>query len=98
MSECQKDSVDADFIAADMSALQKIPKDSNVSCIFNAEETGLFYKGQSRQTCMCKNKDPNSMRGTMAIKSKGPVAAQVYRNAIDARLPMCPISNPKNPK
>lgn len=61
-------SVDAPSIAKGMIALRKQLEEYDILCIFNVDETDLFYKLLLRQTHICQHEDRQSIKGTKAVK------------------------------
>lgn len=81
-----------------MIQLRQDLSDYDVECIFNVDETGLFFKLLPRRTYVLELENFKSVRGTKAMKAKDRITAYVCTNAIGTKLPMAVIGKAKNPR
>lgn len=91
-------SANAAKVAQNMVTLRQALKEFDLDCIFNMDETGLFYKLLPRRTYICDFEDRKSVRGTKAMRAKDRITAYVCTNATGQKVPMSIIGTAKNPR
>lgn len=92
-------SASAAQVADKMSELKAKLRSYDVDCIYNVDETGLFYKLLPRRTYITEEENRKTIRGTKAMKSKDRITAYVCTNGDGSRkLPMAIIGKAKNPR
>ena len=82
-----------------MSSLQEITARSSACNIYNMDESGLFYRMESRKTYLTGCENPRETRGTSLMKHKDRITIVVACNADGSHdLPPRYIGNAKNPR
>ena len=91
--------VQAGEFSKDIGILRSHLCDYDADCIYNIDETGLFYKLLPRRTYVSIWEDRKSLGGIKAIKGKNRVTAFVCTNATGThKLPMAIIGTAKQPR
>lgn len=85
-------------VATDMTKLREALTKYDAKCIFNVDETGLFFKLLPRRTYICAYENRKSVRGTKAMRAKDRVTAYVCTNATGVKVPMAIIGKAKSPR
>ena len=88
--------VQAGEVSKDIGILRSHLCDCDADCIYNIDETGMFYKLLPRRTYVSIWEDRKSLRGIKAMKAKDRVTAFVCTNATGTqKLPMAIITTAK---
>ena len=91
--------VQAGEVSKDIGILRSHLCDYDADCIYNIDETGLFYKPLPRRTHVSIWQDRKSLRGIKSVKAKERVTAFVCTNATGThKLPMAIIGTAKQPR
>lgn len=91
-------SVNAMGVSEGMRKLREKLIDYDVDCIFNMDETGLFFKLLPSRSYITSAENIKSVRGTKAMRAKDRITAFVCTNGIGTKLPLAIIGKPKNPR
>ena len=92
-------SVNASEVASAIANLRAQLREYDTDCIYNVDETGLFFKLLPRRTYICSYENKKSIRGTKSMKSKDRVTAFVCTNACGSeKLPMAIIGKSQKPR
>lgn len=92
------DSVSVPAVAAGMVEIQKSLQDLDAECIFNVDETGLFFKHLPKRTYVTEQDTMKTVRETKEIKSEDPIIPYVCTNAVGDKVPMVVNGKAKNLK
>lgn len=92
-------SVDHDKIRKDIDSLRKNLSEFDEDCIFNVDETGLFFRLLPKKTYLCPTENRREARGTKALKAKDRLTLLLCTNATGSvRMPTAMIGTAKNPR
>lgn len=92
-------SVDVAKVARSIAEIRKRLEEYDIDCIFNVDETGLFYKLLPRRTYVMDVENRRSVRGTKNMGAKDRITAYVCTNADGSeKLEMAIIGKSQNPR
>ncbi len=85
--------------AEDMAKLRDRLREFDVDCIYNVDETGLFYKLLPKRSYVTQYENKKTLRGTRQMSAKDRITAYVCTNADGSeKLPLAIIGTAKNPR
>jgi len=91
--------VDARKVAAGIAEVKQRLQDFTADCIYNVDETGLFYKLLPRRPYTTATEARRTVRGTKGMSAKDRVTAYVCTNAGGShKVPMALIGKALNPR
>ena len=88
-------SVNGAQVSGYIAALREKLREFDPSCIFNVDETGLFFKLLPRRTYISSFEDKRSVRGTKAMPAKDQITAYIATNSNGVRVPLSIIGTAK---
>lgn len=91
-------SVDDEAIADRLRRVRVVCAEYDPDCIYNVDETGLFYKVLPKVTYLAPGEDRKTTRGVKGMKAKDRVTAYMCTNASGRRVPLSLIGTAKDPR
>ena len=92
-------SIDEKAIASSMAAVRKECENYDLDCIYNVDETGLFYLMLPRRTCLAPGENRKVARGVKGMKAKERLTVYIGVNASGtAKMPLAFIGTAANPR
>ncbi|PXF47641.1 Jerky protein-like [Gracilariopsis chorda] len=92
-------SVPLSIVATGISSLREQINDFDADCIFNMDETGLFFKLFPKRTYVLASEDRKRLRGTKDMKAKARVSVYVCTDSTGLhKVPLAIIGAAKNPR
>lgn len=88
----------AESVTRRMAVLWQKLRAYDIECVFNVNETALFFKLLPRHSYFYEYKSKKSVRGRNSMSAKDMITAYVCSNAYGHKLPMAIIGKPKNPR
>ena len=78
--------------------LKEIMSDHDVppSCVFNADQTGLYCK-RFPSTTICEEKRRSDIKGTKSMKDKDRITAMVCTSSLGVKVPLAYVGKSNNP-
>ena len=85
-------------IAAGMEKVRAECGKYDAECIFNVDETGLFYKILQRQTFLVPTENRKTTWGVKGMSAKERITLYVCTNATGVKVPLVAIGSSKDPR
>ena len=79
--------------------LKQVMDDNDVSpsCVFNADQTGLYFK-RFPSTTICEEVKRREMKGTKSMKDKDRITAMVCTSSLGVKVPLAYVGKSNNPR
>lgn len=94
----QAGSVNDEAIADGLERVRSVCAEYDPECIYNVDETGLFFKVLPKRTYLAPGENRKTTRGVKGMTAKDRVTAHMCTNAAGRKVPLSLIGTSKEPR